>query len=420
MTIKCNNDVCQKAASFNYKDERPIYCGSHKLTNMINVRDKTCYINECSRKPCFNLPDKKTGLYCSDHKLEEMIDVKHKKCKFDGCTKRPSYNLPDKKTGLYCTAHKLDGMINIISTTKCNNINCDKKPCFNYHDKSEGIYCRDHKEEGMINVFDKKCIYKNCIKIPCYNFSTEKKSIYCRDHKFEGMINFKFNECNEIECDKLACYNFNDEKKGKYCYIHKLQEMVDVTHQKCLSDLCEVRPYKNKYQGYCVRCFLHNFPDEPISRNYRIKERHVTDFLKINFPHIDFIFDKIVGGCSKRRPDVYADLLTHVLIIEINENKHESYDTTCQTVRINELYEDFGWRPLVFINFNPDNFIDDNKKTIKSPFKVDSRTGILIIDKNKTTEWNNRLEKLKNVVDVHLKNVPDDNIFIYLFYNMHS
>lgn len=416
MAIICNNNNCQKKASFNYKDERAKFCGSHKMTGMINVCDRTCLIDECNRRPCFNYSDKNKGLYCSYHKLEGMIDVKHKKCKFEGCNKIPSYNLPDKTIGLYCTAHKLEGMINICNK-KCNTTNCNKKPCFNHPDKSEGIYCKVHKEKGMINVFDKKCIYKNCIKIPCYNFSTEKKSTYCRDHRLEGMINFKFNECNESECNRVASYNFEDEKKGIFCYTHKLREMVDVTHKKCLSDLCEVRPYKNKYQGYCVRCFLYNFPDEPISRNYRIKERHVTDFLKLNFPHIDFIFDKIAGGCSKRRPDVYVDLLTHVLIIEINENKHEYYDTTCQISRVNELYEDFGWRPLIFINFNPDSFIDNDKKTIKSPFKVDNKTGILIIDKNKKTEWNNRLEKLKNVIDIQFKNIPDDNVFIYLFYD---
>ena len=46
----------------------------------------------------------------------------------------------------------------------------------------------------------------------------------------------------------------------------------------------------------------------------------MVDFLKENFKDLVFEFDKIVGGCSKRRPDAYIDLFTHVIVIECDEN----------------------------------------------------------------------------------------------------
>ena len=42
------------------------------------------------------------------------------------------------------------------------------------------------------------------------------------------------------------------------------------------------------------------------------------------------------------------------------EMQHKYYDTLCEQVRINELYEDFGYRPVVFIRFNPDGYKLDN------------------------------------------------------------
>ena len=47
-----------------------------------------------------------------------------------------------------------------------------------------------------------------------------------------------------------------------------------------------------------------------------------------NLPHV---FDKqILGGCSKRRPDNLIEMLTHVIIVEVDENCHINYNTTCE------------------------------------------------------------------------------------------
>ena len=48
----------------------------------------------------------------------------------------------------------------------------------------------------------------------------------------------------------------------------------------------------------------------------------------------------------------------HIIIVEIDENAHINYDSSCENKRLMELSQDLGFRPIVFIRFNPDDYID--------------------------------------------------------------
>lgn len=93
--------------------------------------------------------------------------------------------------------------------------------------------------------------------------------------------------------------------------------MENVVRKKCKSNsefLCPLTG-NHKYDGYCFRCFIYLFPDVKITKNYKTKEILVSDYIeeqiKINFPHLKIIKDKIIiGGCSKRR-------LIFILIVEL-------------------------------------------------------------------------------------------------------
>jgi hypothetical protein len=189
--------------------------------------------------------------------------------------------------------------------------------------------------------------------------------------------------------------------------------------QLCKSTFCET--YKNKkYNGYCSRCYIHLFPDEPISRNYKTKEYAVLEFIRENYPEHTWINDKkIEGGCSKKRPDIFLDLLTHSIIIEIDENRHKTYDN-CELKRINLLFEDLGDRHIIFIRFNPDDYLDKDNKKITSCWGID-RNGLSSVKKSKKNEWDQRLNTLKNTVDevLHIDNIDTINPITYtnLFYD---
>ena len=55
-----------------------------------------------------------------------------------------------------------------------------------------------------------------------------------------------------------------------------------------------------------------------------------------------------------RRPDLMVDLGYQVVIIEIDENQHISYDCSCENKRLMQLSQDVGHRPVVFIRVHPD------------------------------------------------------------------
>ncbi len=120
--------------------------------------------------------------------------------------------------------------------------------------------------------------------------------------------------------------------------------------------------------------------------------------LKESYP--DLVLDrKVDGGCSNRRPDGLLDLLTHSLIIEIDEDQHRGYDTQCELTRLNELFTDLGDRPIIFIRLNPDSYriggekIDGcfNKSMKLNEAEFDRRFKLLVdaIEQCKTPQYEN-------------------------------
>jgi hypothetical protein len=140
------------------------------------------------------------------------------------------------------------------------------------------------------------------------------------------------------------------------------------------------------------------FPDKPVSRNYKTKEKTVVDYIKTQFQDIDIATDKkIKDGCSRRRPDIFIDLGYQVIIIEIDENQHNNnYDCSCENKRIMELSQDVDHRPIIFIRFNPDDYKSDDK-TISSCWCI-NKNGLCSVKKSKEKEWNERLNNLKNTI----------------------
>ena len=112
------------------------------------------------------------------------------------------------------------------------------------------------------------------------------------------MIDIKHNKCEIIGCNLRPIYNFTNSKKGRFCFTHKLSDMEDVMNNKCLSDWCNTQAKINKYEGYCLFCFVNLFPDKPVARNYKTKERTVVDFVLNHFPQFTWISDrKVQDGC---------------------------------------------------------------------------------------------------------------------------
>ena len=190
--------------------------------------------------------------------------------------------------------------------------------------------------------------------------------------------------------------------------------MIDVYNHKCKTKECYTFFTENKYKDYCVRCFIHTFPDEKVSKNYMIKENNVKEFLEEYFKDQNIIHNKpIAGGCSKKRPDFFIDLLTHCIIIEVDEDQHPYY--TCENKRMMLLFTDLGDRPIIFIRFNPDGYTINGIK-YPSCFSYHKALGVPIIKHKKN--WNERLNLLKETIIKHIMNIPEKEVTIEsLFFN---
>jgi hypothetical protein len=363
---------------------------------MINIVTKSCEKNGCNSAAQYNFEGEKKPMYCLQHKAIEMVNVISKLCEHIGCYTIPSFNFIGMKAK-YCSNHKEDGMINLFAK-KCNYVGCIIEPAFNFEYDKTPKCCFSHKEDGMINIKTTTiCKYTNCNKPSRYNIKYETIPKFCINHKTSEMVNIKHRICEEQLCNKIAIYNFNGEKHAKLCSTHKESEMTNVKHILCKTYLCNTRINNKKYEGYCFRCFMYTFPDKPIARNYKTKEFSVVDYITKEFPEYAWITDKsIQGGCSKKRPDLLLDLGYHIVIVEIDENQHKSYECSCDNKRIMELSQDVGHRPIVFIRFNPDDYVDQDGKNVKSCWSITKQTGIIKI--GNTDEWITRLKNLSNQI----------------------
>ena len=235
---------------------------------------------------------------------------------------------------------------------------------------------------------------------------------------------------------KTSCYDCKGgsicehNKRRIYCIaccgsqicIHKINKrLCKICDGKllCKTPMCET--YKNpkkEYEGHCLRCFVYTHPDKPNARNYKTKERTVVDEILKSFPHFTWISDKkVIDGCSRRRPDLFLDMGTHIIIVEIDENQHTDYDCSCENKRLMEISLDVGHRPVVFIRFNPDDYIDQSNIKIKSCFTVD-KSGICKVSKTKQIEWDARINTLKQQITYWSENPTDKMLeVVQLFYD---
>jgi len=127
---------------------------------------------------------------------------------------------------------------------------------------------------------------------------------------------------------------------------------------------------------------------------------------------------RVIDGCSRRRPDLLLDLGYQVIIIEVDENQHMEYDCSCENKRLMELSKDVGYRNIIFIRFNPDDYKDNNDKKIKSCWSASKTNGLLTVSKKNSAEWNTRLQCLREQVQYWIDNKSGKMIeTVQLFYD---
>ena len=144
----------------------------------------------------------------------------------------------------------------------------------------------------------------------------------------------------------------------------------------------------------------------------------MVDRIKETFPDFTWVADKRVqDGCSLRRPDLLLDMGSHLIIVEVDENKHTGYECSCENKRLMQLSQDLHHRPIVFIRFNPDGYTNQEGEVIRSCWKL-NKTGLMTIMKTKQKEWNERIKCLIAQIQYWSDHPTDKTIeIVELFYD---
>ena len=254
-----------------------------------------------------------------------------------------------------------------------------------------------------------------------------REKSYCKDCKGSQICehNRRKSTCKDCKGSQICEHNriksrCKECKGGSICEHNRLKSTCKICDGKslCKSSWCETIGNK-KYEGYCLPCFINNPENQnkTTMRNYKTKEKEVVTGITESFSDFTWISDKKVqDGCSRRRPDLLLDMGTYIIIVEVDENKHNNYDCSCENKRLMEISQDLGHRPIVFIRFNPDEYINEEGIKIKSCWKL-NKLGVMSILKTKKLEWDERIKILKELIQYWIDNQTTKTIeIIELFY----
>lgn len=386
---KCAFEKCLKEPSFNFAmSGGPKFCGEHKEKGMKNVRKKGCAFNgACDTSPSYNYPNKKPHLYCDKHKLEGMVNKKRKNCKYTGCNNKAHYNYPNVKGGEYCLSHMLPGMVSkskkiikckfegeckntayynvfgsknplfcyehkifnmsIIHIAPCEMKGCYITPCFNFLGEIKGRFCVTHQLEGMRNVVQPTCEFKDCMNRRTYGYFM-KNSTHCKLHREEKMIFRPSKKCTTKDCKNYALYGY---KYQTHCEIHKLETQINMIERKCSS--CSLCMPLNEL-NLCEYCGNFLFKKVHLSKQTKVKD--FFDANELKYCSYDRPYNK---DCGLERPDFIFDCGSFVIVVEVDENQHKSYQEDCECTRMVNIHQGFGGLKVIFIRYNPDDYIGD-------------------------------------------------------------
>jgi hypothetical protein len=379
----CIEEGCDKQSTYNFPDHKTkLYCNMHKKEGMINIKSKICIEEGCIKQSNYNFPNDKIKLYCNIHKKDGMINIRDKRCKADGCMMLAACNFITEKNVIFCRKHKELGMVDLKHPT-CFITDCLARARYNFSNEKKGLYCLSHKEHDMINVIDKKCIFEGCDKLPSYNLPSETKPIYCFEHKEPTHISVKIKKCQEKDCKNESVFGLTN-KKATRCNIHKEENMINLfLDKKCSIFDCNEEYFQLvKDIKYCnmhvpedsmiVVKRLCKFCDIKEESKYicndckkvqNKKEWSIVRYLrKIIDTPFEYNSSKMLQGCSKKRPDIFFELYKYCIIVEIDENQHNSYTNSCECARINEIVNGIGGKSIILIRYNPDVIKNKNKK----------------------------------------------------------
>ncbi|KAJ1624860.1 hypothetical protein T492DRAFT_881141 [Pavlovales sp. CCMP2436] len=218
----------------------------------------------------------------------------------------------------------------------------------------------------------------------------------------------------------------------KACAAHD-PLMVDILHKRCTGADCEAKPMaQRKHPSYaregakatfCKACAAHDpLMVDVLNRRCTGADCKAKPLAQRKFPSFarDGKQSVFCQACAAHdpllvdeRPDFFIDVLSHVVILECDENRHARELSECRQQRAWRISDSFGGRPVVFLRFNPDRFVDKQGAVHSSCFAL--KRGVLTLARE--TAWVKLLGLVEARLRYHLCTVPDAHLVEeFLFY----
>lgn len=409
---------------------------------------------EKPRRASFAVENQKKATWCSLHKPPDAMDITHSLCecgkaqpsygrvgfKRKWCTKcpskpsdavernpkcecgksRPNFGLPEDKTPTWCARCPTKPLLAVdIRHKLCT---CGRaQPIFGLPNESQPQWCLKCKPAEAVDCKNRRC---ECGKSqPRFGDIESQTPKYCA--KCPGKPENAKELYRQCACGRaVPSLGLPGDTRPTWCAFcpEKPKDALNIVSRKCV--LCPTivtTITKEKFLGHCLRCFIHMFPDQKIVRNYKTKEVTFVTYLRdrllaeTDINPSQMLCDKIVGGCSRKRPDFMIDCFTHVLFTEIDENRHSTQEYSCENKRMMTLFEDVACRPIVMIHANPDAYWNVNRERVPSCFKYNKR-GLSVPRDKKALQA--RLEAVYDRLLHHVTTVPEKEVTVeYLYYD---
>ena len=173
------------------------------------------------------------------------------------------------------------------------------------------------------------------------------------------------------------------------------------------SGTCQLgRSGLSNYDYHCVRCFCANWPNSVRATNAKkylhAKELTVRAFLEAVFPKYRWVFDRCHAVGVLVRPDAKAAISKNrILIVEIDEYSHNTYDCTKEREREAIIAKHAPPGAIIhLIRFNPDEYDDPvTGKRVPSCFKRSDELNTVVVNPARQKDWDARLATLKATID---------------------
>jgi len=215
-----------------------------------------------------------------------------------------------RRSRCQCSAARCGGGICPATGKQCRLCRCEATTCGRRICEATGKRCEECRCGGG------KCGSSRC----------QETTVLCRDCT-----------CGDAKCGSDICRHVHRDEKSGAAY-----RCVTIGNQA-------------DYDGYCATCFKLLFPADPRSAKLRRKiwEEQTEAWLAEAGLVWSHSGKKLPCAPTTRYPDYLFVAPEHAVLLEVDENEHEYYNTECEVTRISELMDSIDCMNLHVIRYNP-------------------------------------------------------------------